>query len=154
MTSTLWQSFIFIPPPKPGVGVACRRLAVLQGYYECKSPLSYCCFVALVPVRCCVCCCSYWLSCALWLYVHASRVDTAAVYAAVSCAAFAVSVWLYIVRCAVMCDIELAPPLSPFLRRTRQRLILPYKIRWFLVISLSCVFCTSKAVWWLQKLLQ
>lgn len=32
--------------------------------------------------------------------------DTAAVCAAVSCAAFAVSVWLYIVRCAVMCDID------------------------------------------------
>ena len=32
--------------------------------------------------------------------------DTAAVCAAVSCAAFAVPVWLYIVRCAVMCDID------------------------------------------------
>ena len=30
----------------------------------------------------------------------------AAVYAAVSCAALAMSVWLYIVRCAVMCDID------------------------------------------------
>ena len=72
--------------------------------------------------------------------------DTAAVCAAVSCAAFAVSVWLYIVRCAVMCDIELAPPLSPFLRRTRQRLILPYKIRWYFVIFRPCGFKASKAV--------
>ena len=32
--------------------------------------------------------------------------DTAVVCAAVSCAALAMSVWLYIVRCAVMCDID------------------------------------------------
>ena len=129
--------------------MACRRLAVLQGYYECKSPLSYRCFVALVPVRCCVCCCSYWLSCVLWLYVHASRVDTAAVCAAVSCAAFAVSVWLYIVRCAVMCYMDCrctCPAPFPCLQRTWLRLILPYKIRWYFVIFRPCGFKASKAV--------
>lgn len=129
-----------------GGGVACRRLAVLQGYYECKSPLSYRCFVALVPVRCCICRCSHWLPLRSLPLCLCRLLDTAAVCAAVSCAALAMSAWLYIVRCAVMCDIELAPTLSPCLRRTWQRLILPYKIRWFLVISLSCVFCTSKAV--------
>lgn len=60
-------------------------------------------------LRCpCACALLYMplFSLAVWLYVHASRVDTAAVSAAVSCAALAVSVWLYIVRCAVMCYMD------------------------------------------------
>ena len=44
--------------------MACRRLAVLQGYCEYKSPL---CVPA--PVRCCICRRSRRLSCALWLCV-------------------------------------------------------------------------------------
>lgn len=41
--------------------------------------------------------------------------DTAAVCAAVSCAALAMSVWLYTVRCAVMCYIDCrCACLSPF----------------------------------------
>lgn len=66
--------------------------------------------------------------------------DTAAVCAAVSCAALAVSVWLCILYRFIMCYIDaaaLAPPLSPCLQRTRQRLILPYKIRWFIAIKMT-----------------
>ena len=87
---------------KTGWGVVCRRLAAPQGH-EYKSIAVSC---ILAPVRCCVCRCSYWLSCVLWRYIHASRVDTAPVRAAAICAALAMSVWLYIVRCAVMCDID------------------------------------------------
>lgn len=81
MTSTLCQTLIYKPPSKPGVGVVCRRLAAPQGHEYKSIAVSF----VLAPVRCCVCRCSYWLSCVLWRYVHASRVDTAAVRAAAVC---------------------------------------------------------------------
>ena len=85
--------------------MACRRLAVLQGYYECKSPLSYRCFVALVPVRCCMPLFSLAVLRSMALCL-CRLLDTAAVCAAVSCTALAVSVWLCILYRFIMCYID------------------------------------------------
>lgn len=129
--------------------MACRRLAVLQGYYECKSPLSYRCFVALVPVRCCICRCSRWLSCTLWLCVYAGCLIP---LLSVSLYRAPLSLCLYgcilsaALSCAIWTAAALAPPLSPCLQRTWLRLILPYKIRWYFVIFRPCGFKASKAV--------